>query len=58
MRWLITGLVAVLLVLGVFVVGEYREDQAYLRQHLEERDARHKKIQRWLSEVEQRENPR
>ncbi len=52
MRLIVAIGLAVLLFLGLFVVGEYRSEQATLRQHLEQRDARHRQLQQWLDEVE------
>ena len=48
MRWLI--LIAVLM-LGLAAADCYRRDQADLRAHLEQRDARHREIQERLDEV-------
>jgi hypothetical protein len=40
MRLIIAIGFAVLLFLGFFVIGQYRQDQEFLQQHLEQRDAR------------------
>ena len=53
MRPIIVLVLAALLFLGFFVVGEYREDQEFLRQHLEQRDARNKEFNRRMDELEE-----
>ena len=52
MRPIIVLVLTVLLFLGFFVVGAYREDQKFLRQHLEQRDARNREFNRRMDEVE------
>jgi hypothetical protein len=50
MRLAIT--IGILAILAALLLGAYRHDQAMLREHLEQRDARHKEIQAWLDDVE------
>ncbi len=50
-RIVIAIALAVLLFLGAFVVGEYREDQEFLRQHLEQRDARNREFNKRMDQV-------
>jgi hypothetical protein len=54
MRPIIVLVLAALLFLGFFVIGEYRQDQEFLRQHLEQRDARNREFNRRMDEVEER----
>jgi hypothetical protein len=53
MRLIIAIGFAVLLFLGFFVIGQYRQDQEFLQQHLEQRDARNKEFNRRMDEVEE-----
>jgi hypothetical protein len=53
MRPIIVLGLAVLLFLGLFVAGVYREDQEFLQQHLEQRDARNREFNRRMDEVEE-----
>jgi Tfp pilus assembly protein PilN len=54
MRPIIVLVLAALLFLGLFVIGQYREDQEFLRQHLEQRDARNREFNRRMDELEER----
>ncbi len=54
MRPIIVLVLAVLLFLGLFVVGQYRQDQEFLQRHLEQRDARNKEFNRRIDQVEER----
>jgi Tfp pilus assembly protein PilN len=54
MRPIIVLVLAALLFLGLFVIGQYREDQEFLRQHLEQRDARNREFNKRMDELEER----
>jgi len=53
MRLIIVIGLAVLLFLGVFVIGEYRQDQEFLQRHLEQRDARNREFNKRMDELEE-----
>jgi hypothetical protein len=54
MRPIIVLVLTVLLFLGFFVIGEYREDQEFLQQHLEQREARNKEFNKRMDEVDRK----
>jgi hypothetical protein len=53
MRLIIAIGFAVLLFLGFFAI-QYREDQEFLQQHLEQRDVRNREFNRRMDELEER----
>jgi len=52
-RLIVAILLLVMLFMGSFLVRAYREDQKFLRQHLEQRDARNREFNRRMDEVEE-----
>ena len=53
MRPIIVLVLTALLVLGFFAI-QYREDQEFLQQHLEQRDARNKEFNKRMDEVDRK----